>query len=154
MGSHNSGFGNKKMLQCVANVPHLSIHGQNVMFHLPSDAAWQSASFVAGNKLALQFEDSRKFVRTVPRFTATYGSLCNPWMADLCAALAAQGISWATQQETKGKSNSGILPGTSLPAAGVELVWIALLHRDMPLLRDLCHLQRRVDHFMANLFDL
>lgn len=40
MGSHSGGLGNKKMLQCVANVPHSSIHGQNVMFHLPSDAAW------------------------------------------------------------------------------------------------------------------
>lgn len=72
-------------------------------------------NFCSWEQAGSAIEDSKKFVRTVPRFTVTYGSLCNPWMADLCAALAAQGISRATQQETKGKSKFWY-PAGDIPA--------------------------------------
>lgn len=98
---HYEGSAQKDMLKGIEHLKKVAFTGGDVEFCLPANVRWQVVTFEA-SKLILHFEDVNKFVKAVPKFGATFKSMRNTWMADLCAVLAAQGISWATQEDARG----------------------------------------------------
>ena len=92
----------KDMLQGIEHLERVLFDGGDVVLYLPANIKWEVAIF-EGGKIALDFEDVTKFVRTVRKFGATFKSMRSTWLADLRAALTAQGISWAsTERDAKG----------------------------------------------------
>ena len=98
---HYEGCAQKDMLKGIEHLKKVAFTGGNVVFYLPANVRWHVVTFEASN-LILHFEDVNKFVKAVPKFGATFKSMRNTWMADLCAVLAARGISWATQEDARG----------------------------------------------------
>lgn len=91
-------------VQGFGHLKKLSIAGRSLHVQLPQTLGWEEVTFDASEELVLRFHDVSGFVLAVPRFEASFRTIRNTWLVDLCAALGRQGIVWGSQQETNGKS--------------------------------------------------
>ena len=94
----------KLNVQGFRHLQKFAVAGRSIHIQLPLAPCWEEVVFDVTDELLLRFHDVDSFVSAVPKFEASFRTLRNTWLVELCAALRRIGIAWGSQQEAGGKS--------------------------------------------------